>query len=129
MSDSNYSEKKLLDKLGYKAGETVFTQGAPSWLALELAAYGITAVEDTPADWAHLFCVSRLELADFLDRTDITKIKDGIWVSWPKKTSGVETDVSEQLFRDVILPLGWVDTKVCAIDETWSALKFLRRKA
>lgn len=51
-----------------------------------------------------------------------------VWVAWPKRTSGVATDVTEQTFRDLLLPTGWVDTKVCAIDETWSGLKFVLRK-
>jgi hypothetical protein len=64
----------------------------------------------------------------FLDSIDLGDIEKGLWVSWPKKSSGVKTDLTEQAFRDAILPLGWVDTKVVAIDQTWSALKFLRRK-
>jgi hypothetical protein len=52
----------------------------------------------------------------------------GIWVAWPKKTSGVKTDLTEQTFRDLLLPTGWVDNKVCAIDQTWSGLRFVLRK-
>ena len=52
-----------------------------------------------------------------------------IWVAWPKKTSGVATDVTEDTVRDVALPMGIVDVKVCAIDATWSGLKLLRRRA
>jgi len=51
-----------------------------------------------------------------------------LWLSWPKQASGVKTDVTEQTFRDVILPLGWVDVKVAAIDDTWSGLKFFAPK-
>ncbi len=58
-------------------------------------------------------------------------IADGgmIWVAWPKKSSGVVTDITENVVRETGLPLGWVDVKVCAIDEIWSGLKFYRRKA
>jgi hypothetical protein len=52
-----------------------------------------------------------------------------LWVAWPKKSSGVKTDVTEDVVREVVLPGGWVDVKVCAVDETWSGLKLLRRKA
>ena len=52
-----------------------------------------------------------------------------IWVSWPKKSSKVPTDITEDVIRDVCLPMGLVDVKVCAIDATWSALKLMRRKA
>jgi hypothetical protein len=51
----------------------------------------------------------------------------GLWISWPKKTSGVVTDVSENLLREVCLPSGLVDNKVCAVDQTWSGLRFVRR--
>ena len=51
-----------------------------------------------------------------------------IWLSWPKKSSPLYVDLTEQDFRNHILPLGWVDVKVCAVDEDWSGLKFLRRK-
>jgi hypothetical protein len=51
-----------------------------------------------------------------------------VWVAWPKKSSGVATDLTEDTFRELLLPTGWVDTKVCAIDETWSGLKFVLRK-
>ena len=67
-------------------------------------------------------------LAGFLDNTELGEIEKSLWVSWPKKSSGAQTDLTEQDFRDAILPLGWVDTKVISIDDTWSALKFLRRK-
>jgi hypothetical protein len=50
-----------------------------------------------------------------------------LWVAWPKKASGVPTDLTENVLRDMLLPTGWVDTKVCAVDETWSGLKFLKR--
>ena len=52
----------------------------------------------------------------------------GIWVAWPKRSSGVVTDISENTLREDILPSGWVDNKVCAIDETWSGLRFVLRK-
>ena len=52
----------------------------------------------------------------------------GVWVCWPKKTSGVATDITEDVLRAVLLPTGWVDNKVCAIDDTWSGLRFVQRK-
>ena len=51
-----------------------------------------------------------------------------VWVAWPKKASGVPTDITEDTFRELLLPTGWVDVKVCAIDDTWSGLKFVLRK-
>ena len=52
----------------------------------------------------------------------------GVWVAWPKKTSGVATDITEDVLRAELLPTGWVDNKVCAIDDTWSGLRFVMRK-
>ncbi len=52
-----------------------------------------------------------------------------LWVSWPKKASKVATDITEDVIREVVLPLGWVDVKVCAVDATWSGLKLVVRKA
>lgn len=52
----------------------------------------------------------------------------GVWMAWPKKASGVATDVTEDVLRELLLPSGMVDNKVCAVDETWSGLRFVRRK-
>jgi len=77
-----------------------------------------------------LFVTSRAVLAATLPRL-LGKLADGgmIWVAWPKKSSGAATDVTEDTVRDVALPLGIVDVKVCAIDATWSGLKLLRRRS
>jgi hypothetical protein len=77
-----------------------------------------------------LFVTSRVALAAALTRT-LPKLAAGgmIWIAWPKKASGVATDVTEDAVRAVALPLGIVDVKVCAIDATWSGLKLLRRRA
>ena len=81
-------------------------------------------------DIAILFVTSREGLAAALARA-LGKLAQGgmIWVAWPKKASGVATDVTEDTVRDVALPLGMVDVKVCAIDATWSGLKLVRRRA
>jgi hypothetical protein len=69
-------------------------------------------------------------LAEVVDRLRALLAPDGtIWVSWPKKASGVATDVTEDVVRDVALPLGLVDIKVCAVDATWSGLKLVIRKS
>lgn len=126
---AGYSPRNLIDKLGYKRGDFVTPFQAPDWFIDELSSHEVILVADLPASWAHAFFVTKDELLNYLETTDLALIEKGLWVSWPKKASKVETDLTEQDFRDQILPLGWVDTKVCAIDETWSGLKFLRRKA
>ena len=74
----------------------------------------------------HFFTMRRSELEKQLPRLR-RKIADTgtVWVSWPKKSAGVPTDVTEDVIRTVALPLGFVDVKVCAVDETWSALKLM----
>jgi hypothetical protein len=83
-----------------------------------------------PLDMVHLFATEARGLAGKLERFRTVIASDGmVWVSWPKKTSGVATDLSDVVVRDIALSLGLVDVKVCAIDETWSGLKFMIPKA
>jgi hypothetical protein len=128
MNQAGYSGKKLIDKLGYKPLDTLYIYGAPKEFRDYLKKESVIATTGVPAKWAHIFFRSFTELQDFLDSIDLDDIEKGLWVSWPKRSSGVSTDLTEQSFRDVILPLGWVDIKVAAIDGTWSGLKFTRRK-
>jgi hypothetical protein len=89
---------------------------------------GIGISNKLPADWVHLFADKRLSVEELLATLKLKDVSKGLWVSWPKKASKVSTDLTEQTFRDLILPLDWVDTKVAAIDEIWSGLKFVRRR-
>ena len=78
----------------------------------------------------HVFATERQKLERALLRLRTTIDQDGfVWVSWPKKSSGVDTDITEDVIREVALPLGFVDVKVCAVTETWSGLKLVIRKA
>jgi hypothetical protein len=80
-------------------------------------------------DLVHTFVTARVDLAKELRRLRKALRSDAtIWVSWPKKSAGVPTDVTEDVVRAVALPLGFVDVKVCAVDQTWSALKLVVRK-
>jgi hypothetical protein len=128
MSQPGYSDTPLVKKLGYVQGDSVLAVNAPDQFKEILNKLSISTTSSLPAAWAHVFCDTQNELFRFLNYTDLDKIEKGFWISWPKKSSGVITDLTEQTFRDAILPLGWVDTKVAAIDETWSGLKFLRHK-
>ena len=128
-----YSGTPLSKKLGYKAGQRVCAPGAPSNYRQLLAPLpdGIefqSRVAKT-TDVVHVFTTSKAGLAKNL----ITWLKvlgpdAAIWVSWPKKTSKVATDITEDTIREVALPMGLVDIKVCAVDETWSGLKLVLRK-
>ena len=126
-ASSGYSGKPLVEKLGYKPEQVVHVLDAPAWFVTYLESCGVITAPELPASWQHAFFTDQQQLEVFLDTVNLDTM-NGMWVSWPKKSSGVQTDITEQTFRDAILPLGWVDTKVCAIDQTWSGLKFVPRK-
>ena len=132
-SAAGYSGTPLPQKLGIKAGSHVLIVGAPPGyrkLLVPLPADVRFADRLTAAvDVAHVFAadVAMLErsLAAFRKTLKPTAI---VWASWPKKSSAVTTDVREDTVRSVALPLGFVDVKVCAIDDVWSGLKLVVRK-
>ena len=131
---AGYSGKPLIDKLGLQPGMRVLLLNAPRDYAalLEGDTSGVEFLSSTarnPVDAIHSFFLRRSVLEQALPRlTALLKPGGMLWVSWPKKSSKVPTDITEDLLRAVILPTGLVDTKVCAVDETWSALKFMWRK-
>ena len=126
--DADYSGKPVVEKLGFHPGDSIFVEDTPDWYSEFAELNGLNLEPGLPATHVHVFFNSTDELADFLKSYDLNDIEKSLWVSWPKQSSGVKTDLTEQTFRDYILPLGWVDTKVAAIDDIWSGLKFLRRK-
>jgi hypothetical protein len=121
------SRTSLIHKLGYQPEQAVLVVAAPQMFSDYLAQLNTKQVKQLPADWLQLFCTTKAELIGAIKTHTIDSVRVGIWLCWPKKRSGVHTDLSDQTSRDLLLPLGWVDTKVCAIDETWSGLKFVRR--
>jgi hypothetical protein len=130
---AGYSRRSLGEKLGIKAGITVIALGAPANYAALIAPLpdGTTVrTRLTPdARFIHQFARRRAELEEGFPRLAEALADDGtLWISWPKKASGVETDLTEDALREVGLPLGLVDVKVCVVDDVWSGLKFVRRK-
>ena len=128
MNQSGYSAKPLVQKLGYLPGDLVLLFDAPDDIATYLNTENITCTGTTPATWLHAFFTTKSDAERFIEQTALGTIEKGLWFSWPKRASHVPTDLTEQTFRDLLLPMGWVDTKVAAIDQTWSGLKFLRRR-
>jgi len=127
-----YSGTPLPKKLGIKDGFRTILIAAPAEVRSELksALAKCDVVSDTkaPLDFAMLFTKSSAELKNDFSRIAKSLAPAGIlWVSWPKKTSGVATDLNENVVRDIGLAAGLVDVKVCAITEIWSGLKFVRR--
>ena len=130
---AGYSGTPLARKLGIKAGARVHLIDAPAhaWSLLEPLPEDVVQVSavDTQTDLVWLFCLARERLANALARLRVQIRSDAaIWVSWPKKASKVATDITEDSIREVCLPLGLVDIKVCAVDATWSGLKLVIRK-
>ncbi len=125
----------LPQKLGIGETDAVALIGAPEWLEDLIAAIPSVAQVHTDLDGDALFDVIvvfvswRAELEAELGRLrDRMAPACALWVAWPKKTSSVPTDMSDNVVREVALPTGLVDNKVCAIDETWSALRLVIRR-
>jgi hypothetical protein len=133
-SPAGYSGTPLWKKLGLREGLTVVIINAPRGYRKLLSGLpkGVAFVADgePPISFVHLFTSSASELAARLSSLKRDLAPDGvIWVSWPKKASGVATDITEDAIREVALPMGLVDIKVCAVDATWSGLKLVIRKS
>ena len=130
---AGYSKRSLAEKLGIPSGVRVVARGAPpNYEALIGPLPGGAAVGTrltAGSRFIHQFVRRRAELETAFPRLAKALADDGtLWISWPKKTSGVETDLTEDILRELGLPLGLVDVKVCAVDDVWSGLKFVRRK-
>jgi len=130
---AGYSETPLPKKLGITPGVTVVTINPPNNYRrlLDSIPEGVTFSDRLKpgSSFVHVFVSKCSELARRLPVMR-KKVSDTgiIWISWPKKSAGVPTDVTEDVIRAVALPLGFVDVKVCAIDETWSGLKLMVRR-
>jgi hypothetical protein len=130
---AGYSGTPLASKLGLKAGMVMRAVHAPENYRELLAPLpdgaSIATRAAAKADVVHHFATRRLELAAAL-RSYRRKLDAAtpVWVSWPKKTAKVPTDITEDTIRAVALPLGYVDIKVCAVSEIWSGLKLVVRR-
>jgi len=130
---AGYSGTPLAKKLGFKEGTTVLLVDAPEGFPalLEPLPDGVqflSRLSEAP-DIVHVFATQKAELAGTLmGYRKALKPTGVVWVSWPKKSAKVPTDITEDTIRKVALPLGFVDIKVCAIDEVWSGLKLVIRK-
>lgn len=129
-----YSGTPLVKKLGIQAGFELHLLRAPADYASLVAPLpaGVRFVPKLSAgtDLVHAFCTWRPELETVLASCRQTLKPGGmLWVSWPKKAAKLPTDITEDVIRELALPLGWVDVKVCAVTEVWSGLKLVLRKA
>ncbi len=130
---AGYSGTPLAKKLGIKEGSHVLLVGAPEGLPSLLEPLPARVVFESEAgphiDVAHIFVTQKEELAKHLSALR-RKLKPdaALWVSWPKKAAKVPTTVTEDTIRELALPIGFVDIKVCAVSEVWSGLKLVLRK-
>jgi hypothetical protein len=129
---AGYSKRTLVEKLGIKPSTQVVALSAPPTYASLLGALpaGSSLRSRLPAasGFIHKFARTRDDLAADFPRLARALTDNGtLWISWPKRASGVETDLTEDIVREIGLKDGLVDVKVCAVDEVWSGLKFVRR--
>ena len=130
---AGYSSKPLALKLGLRDGQRVWFDMMPDSVAEEIGDYALELIPIAdPAqgiDVAHIFVTERAALEQRLHQLRHQIAPAGqVWVSWPKQASKMPTDITEDTIRELALPLGFVDTKVCAVDEVWSGLKLVIRK-
>jgi hypothetical protein len=131
---AGYSGTPLAKKLGFKAPMTVCTIDAPreyrAWLEPLDPGVDFSTKPGSALCAAHFFATRESELAKGLERLRKLLAPAGfVWVSWPKKSAKVATDITEDTIRRVALPMGFVDVKVCAVSEVWSGLKLVIRKS
>src|SRR5262245_32735795 len=128
---AGYSGTPLARKLGIRPGDSLALLGAPDGFAIDDLPPGVDVRRRAaPAcDVIVSFHTRRSDLARRFPALMRALVVDGgLWVAWPKRASGVDTDITEDVVREVALPTGMVDNKVCAIDRTWSGLRLVLRK-
>jgi hypothetical protein len=128
---AGYSGTPLARKLGIREGDRVAVLGAPAGFAVPDLPPGVEVTG--AARGRHAVVVSfhtrRADLTRrFATLCRATEVDGGLWIAWPKRSSGVPTDITEDTVREVALPTGMVDNKVCAIDATWSGLRLVLRR-
>ena len=128
---AGYSGTPLVKKLGIQPGFNIAFVNAPSGFVAELDMPSDVSIDSRSGktlDFAHLFVKSEKELkTKFSEYAKRLNPSGMLWVSWPKKSSGVTTDLSEGIVRAIGLAAGLVDVKICAVDDVWSGLKFVFR--
>jgi hypothetical protein len=135
MADTGYSGTPLYKKLGFtKPPLRVLTINVPreykSWLGELPKGVALASNVRSPVQAVHVFATESAFLNAVLSTLRNELAQDGfVWVSWPKKSSKVPTDITEDTIREIALPLGFVDVKVCAVSEVWSGLKLVIRKS
>jgi len=130
---SGYSGTPLAKKLGLKDGMSIYVHGAPQeyeefFTGFPLGIKFQKRPRPETADFIHIFCTKLADLEKTVARLTPALKRNGLmWVSWPKGSSKIETDIKREPLRTLVLKTGLVDVKVCAVNEDWSGLKFVYR--
>jgi hypothetical protein len=126
---AGYSNTPLAKKLGVKDGDALWLRHAPSKFQIELPPNAtVRRRRNAQVDMIVAFFTRASDLASEIDElANVIFPSASLWIAWPKRASGVSTDLADTVVRDLALPLGLVDNKVCAIDETWSGLRLVWR--
>ena len=126
---AGYSGTPLPAKLGIKPGQRVAVLGAPDSFRLDVDGVKVSTVARGTFDTIVSFHTERARLEERIPKLiEVLEIDGALWMAWPKKSSKVPTDLTEDVQREIWLPRGLVDTKVCAIDEVWSGLRLCWRR-
>ena len=125
-----YSKTPLFKKLGFKDGMRVYLVDAPEeYLTWVQPLPDVEFVDDPPYDFVHVFVNKTDRLEELTHQLRHEIISNGmIWISWYKKASKLPTEITEDIIRDIVLPTGLVDIKVCSVTDEWSGLKVVIRK-
>lgn len=131
-NDIGYSPRPLREKLGVKSGMRIYTYNTPKpyHLLIDTAPRYVQTISNPtfPLDFIHIFVQTKQELATLFSKLkEVLSFSGSLWVSWPKSTSLLPTDLTENTIRDIGLAEGLVDVKVIAVDKDWSGLKFVYR--
>ena len=129
MAFAGYSGNPLLKKLGIKPELKLLLINQPAnYFDLLGEDLSEQVIKSTPADLVHIFATSRKELEKHFNAV-IKKLPSTstVWISWYKKSAKIPTDITEDTIREIVLPTGWVDIKVCAVSDIWSGLKIVKR--
>lgn len=129
MASAGYSGTPLIKKLGIKPEMKLLLINQPGYY-FELLGEDLSnqVIKSAPADLVHIFATSRKELENHFYAV-IKKLPStaSVWISWYKKSAKIPTDITEDTIREIVLPKGWVDVKVCAVSDIWSGLKIVKR--
>jgi hypothetical protein len=126
---AGYSGTPLRQKLGIKAGQRVGVFGAPDGFELDVDGVAVSTTARGTFDTILSFHTERAQLEARIPKLlEVLEVDGGLWMAWPKKSSKVPTDLTEDAQREIWLPIGLVDTKVCAIDDVWSGLRLCWRR-